>query len=99
MTCGLSKDVGGSAVRTSAAQLGKRRTLKDVGPDEVHEVEVRVLVAEAGGAEREVLDDRRSRLTVNEVAVGESVLEAGDDAVDVVLAHLANVLEQERHRL
>ena len=62
-------------------------------------MEVRVLGAEAGRAEREVLDDGRGGLAMDLVAVGEGVLEAGEDRVDVVLAHLADVLEQERHGL
>jgi len=62
-------------------------------------VEVGVLGTQTGSAEREVLDDRRGRLAVDLVAVREGVLETGEDAVDVVLAHLANVLEQERQCL
>jgi hypothetical protein len=62
-------------------------------------VEVSILVSESSGTEGQVLDDGSRRLTMNLVAVGEGVFEAGDDRVDVVLAHLADVLEQERHGL
>lgn len=83
----------------SSRKKGRGRTLKDVGPDQVEEMLVRILVPKSSGPEREMLDDRSGRLAMNEVSVGEGVLEAGDDGVDVVLAHLANVLEEERHGL
>lgn len=58
-----------------------------------------ILVSESSCPEREMLDDRTCCLSVDEVTVGEGVLEASDDRVDVVLAHLADVLEEERHGL
>lgn len=76
-----------------------RLTLEHVRPDEVHQVKVSVLIAESSSSEREMLDDSSRRLTMNLVSVGEGVLEAGDDRVDIVLAHLADVLEQEGHGL
>mmetsp|Transcript_11071 Transcript_11071/g.44852 ORF Transcript_11071/g.44852 Transcript_11071/m.44852 type:complete len:373 (+) Transcript_11071:170-1288(+) len=75
------------------------RGLEDVGPDVVHEVDEGVLAAEAGDAEREVLDRRRGGLAVDEVTVHEGVLEERRHGVDVVLAHLADVLEEEGERL
>ena len=39
------------------------------------------------------------RLAVHQVAVDQRVLEQGRDRVHVVLAHLGNVLEDERQRL
>mmetsp|Transcript_40604 Transcript_40604/g.62474 ORF Transcript_40604/g.62474 Transcript_40604/m.62474 type:complete len:214 (-) Transcript_40604:895-1536(-) len=59
----------------------------------------RVLAAEAKDAEGEVLGDGGCRLTVHEVAVHKSVFEEGGHGVHVVLAHLADVLEQEGQRL
>mmetsp|Transcript_9934 Transcript_9934/g.17038 ORF Transcript_9934/g.17038 Transcript_9934/m.17038 type:complete len:221 (-) Transcript_9934:402-1064(-) len=59
----------------------------------------RVLTPEASDAEGEVLDGAGGGLPVHEVAVHESVLQQGGDGVDVVLAHLADVLEEEGQRL
>ena len=76
-----------------------RRGLEAVRPDEVHEVHHRVFAAEAGDAEGQVLDDDAGGLSVDEVAVGQGVLEHGDDGVGVVRRLLADVLEDERERL
>mmetsp|Transcript_47908 Transcript_47908/g.101821 ORF Transcript_47908/g.101821 Transcript_47908/m.101821 type:complete len:232 (-) Transcript_47908:2403-3098(-) len=73
--------------------------LENVGPDVVEEVDQRILAAEAGDAEGQVLDGRASRLAVNRVAIHEGVLKEGGDSVDVVLAHLTDVLEHEAQRL
>ena len=59
----------------------------------------RVFVAETGGTESQVLDDTGRRLSMNGVSVCQGVLETCDDTVDVVLAHLPNVLEEEGHGL
>ena len=102
MTCGeaVGREDDGQQLEAQEQQDRKRLlTLKDVGEDEVEEMQVSVFDAETGRAEREVLDDRSGRLSVHLVAVGQSVLEAGQDRVDIVLAHLADVLEQERHGL
>ena len=56
-----------------------RRRLEDVGPHEVEQVEHRVLDAEADGAERHVLDGGARGLPVDEVAVGQRVLEQRHD--------------------
>ena len=73
--------------------------LEAIGPDEVHEVEHRVFAAEAGDTEREMLDDGARGLTVNEVTIGERVLEHRDDGVGVVRGLWADVFEDERERL
>mmetsp|Transcript_43295 Transcript_43295/g.113771 ORF Transcript_43295/g.113771 Transcript_43295/m.113771 type:complete len:555 (-) Transcript_43295:926-2590(-) len=58
-----------------------------------------VLDAQPDRAERHVLHRRARRLPVDEVAIHERVLEERDEGVHVVLAHLADVLEEERERL
>ena len=58
-----------------------------------------ILVTESCGSESEVLDDRTGGLSMNEISIRQRILETGNDAVNVVLPHLADVLEQERHRL
>jgi len=45
-----------------------------------------------------MLDDTSGRLTVHGISVGESVFQARHHTVDIVLAHFADVLEQERKR-
>mmetsp|Transcript_22144 Transcript_22144/g.59274 ORF Transcript_22144/g.59274 Transcript_22144/m.59274 type:complete len:407 (+) Transcript_22144:133-1353(+) len=76
-----------------------RRRLKDVRPHVVHQVLQRVLAAKALDAQRQVLDRPRGRLPVDQVPIHERVLEDGGDGVDVVLAHLADVLEHEAQAL
>lgn len=58
-----------------------------------------IFVPETSSAEREMLDDTCRRLTMHSVSVRQCVLEAGHDTVNVVLAHLSDVFEQERHGL
>lgn len=55
------------------------RTLKDVGPDQVHEMQESILVSESRCPEREMLHDRTRSLSVDEITVGEGVFEASDD--------------------
>mmetsp|Transcript_67790 Transcript_67790/g.141343 ORF Transcript_67790/g.141343 Transcript_67790/m.141343 type:complete len:562 (-) Transcript_67790:1430-3115(-) len=76
-----------------------RALLEDVGPHEVEQVCKRVLAPEPKHAERQVLDDGGGRLPVHEVAVHECVLQQRRHGVHVVLAHLADVLEEEGQRL
>lgn len=76
-----------------------RRRLEYVRPDVVEQVRERVLAPEAEHAQRHVSDRRHRGLTMHEIAVHESVLEQRRHRVNVVLAHLADVLEHERQRL
>mmetsp|Transcript_21279 Transcript_21279/g.52407 ORF Transcript_21279/g.52407 Transcript_21279/m.52407 type:complete len:375 (-) Transcript_21279:2187-3311(-) len=71
------------------------RGLENVGPHEVEEVRQRILATKPEHPEGQVLDDGRSRLPVHQVAVHQGVLQEWCDGVDVVLAHLPDVLEQE----
>ncbi len=73
-----------------------RRDLEYIRPDVVEQVSERVLAAEAVHAERHVTDGGHGRLTMHQIAVHERVLEQWRHRVDIVLAHLANVLEHER---
>ena len=57
-----------------------------------------VFTIETRDTEREVLHDDTRRLSVDEVAVCESVLEHRHDGVDVVCRLGSNVLEDERER-
>ena len=76
-----------------------RRGLEDVGPGVVEEVDEGVLAAEAEHAQAHVGEDGHGGLAVHQVAVHERVLEQRRHRVDVVLAHLADVLEHEGERL
>lgn len=58
----------------------------------------RILVAKPSGAQRKMLNDTSGRLTVDGIPICQSVFQAGDYTVNVILAHLSDVLEQERHR-
>ena len=73
-----------------------RRSLIDVGPDQVEQVLKGFLVSVRRDSQSDVLDDRTGRLTMNSVPLGKSVLEESGDGVDVVLGHLSDVLEDER---
>jgi len=75
------------------------RGLEDVGPGVVEEVDEGVLAAEAEHAQAHVGEDGHGGLAVHQVAVHERVLEQRRHRVDVVLAHLADVLEHEGERL
>eukprot|EP00968_Pinguiococcus_pyrenoidosus_P024619 scaffold4871_cov260-Pinguiococcus_pyrenoidosus.AAC.6 len=57
-----------------------------------------ILATQARDAQSDVLDRRHRRLPMHQVAVHERVLQQWHGGIDVVLAHLANVLEHERHR-
>mmetsp|Transcript_24317 Transcript_24317/g.61665 ORF Transcript_24317/g.61665 Transcript_24317/m.61665 type:complete len:665 (+) Transcript_24317:276-2270(+) len=76
-----------------------RGGLEDVGPDVVHQVLQRVLAVQPLDAQSQVLDGPRRRLPVHEVAVHQRVFKDGGDCMDVVLAHLADVLEHEAQTL
>mmetsp|Transcript_25028 Transcript_25028/g.71298 ORF Transcript_25028/g.71298 Transcript_25028/m.71298 type:complete len:651 (-) Transcript_25028:1818-3770(-) len=76
-----------------------RRSLENVGPDVIHQVLQGILAVEALHAQRQVLDGPRGRLPVDQVSVHEGVLENRRHGVDVVLAHLADVLEHEAQTL
>ena len=58
-----------------------------------------ILAPKTGHAERQVLDGRTRRLTVNRVPVYQSVLKHWCYGVDVILAHVTNVLEHEAQGL
>jgi hypothetical protein len=55
-----------------------------------------VLAAQTYDAKGDVFNDCGRSLAVDLVAVDEGVFEEGRDGVDVVLAHFADVLEEER---
>mmetsp|Transcript_30967 Transcript_30967/g.55423 ORF Transcript_30967/g.55423 Transcript_30967/m.55423 type:complete len:657 (+) Transcript_30967:141-2111(+) len=76
-----------------------RAGLEDVWPDVVKQVHQRVLAAEPRYAERHVLHRTRRRLAMHQVAVHQRVLQQRRHCVDVVLPHLADVLEQKAQRL
>jgi hypothetical protein len=57
-----------------------------------------LLVAVTRNPEGKVLDNGRRRLPVDGVALGEGVLEHANDSIEVVLGHLADVLEDEGER-
>mmetsp|Transcript_45842 Transcript_45842/g.81937 ORF Transcript_45842/g.81937 Transcript_45842/m.81937 type:complete len:859 (-) Transcript_45842:1570-4146(-) len=75
------------------------RGFEDVWPDVVEQVPQRILTAERKGPQRHVFDSGAGGLPVDQVAVHEGILQQGADSIDVVLAHLTNVLEQEGHGL
>ena len=76
-----------------------RRSLVDVGPNQVEQVLKRFLVSVRRDSQSDVLDDRTGRLTMNSIPLSKSVLEEPSDGVDVVLGHLSDVLEDERESL
>mmetsp|Transcript_146 Transcript_146/g.351 ORF Transcript_146/g.351 Transcript_146/m.351 type:complete len:636 (+) Transcript_146:233-2140(+) len=76
-----------------------RADLKNVGPHVVEQVRDGVFAAEASNTERNVRAHRRRGLPVHEVAVHQRVLQQRRDRIDVVLAHLPDVLKHERERL
>ena len=61
-----------------------RRGLEAVWPHQVHKMEHGILTSETGNTESEMLDDNTRRLTMNEITVGESILEHGDDGINIV---------------
>lgn len=75
------------------------RRLEAVWPDEVHEVKHRVLASGTGHAKREMLDNRARRLPIDEVPIGECVLQRRHDRVSVVRGLRTDVLEHEGKRL
>ena len=58
-------------------------------------MEHRVFAAEACDTEREMLHDHARRLSMDEVAVRECILEHGDDRIHVVSRLWADVFEDE----
>mmetsp|Transcript_29025 Transcript_29025/g.67289 ORF Transcript_29025/g.67289 Transcript_29025/m.67289 type:complete len:780 (-) Transcript_29025:1289-3628(-) len=58
-----------------------------------------ILTAKTEHAQCHMLDHTRRRLSMDEVAVHQGVLQQRGDSVNVVLAHLTNILEQKRQRL
>ncbi|KAJ2970542.1 hypothetical protein NUW54_g12706 [Trametes sanguinea] len=69
-----------------------RGRLEAVRPDEVHEVEHRVLAAETGDAKCEMLDDGARRLTVDKITVGERVLKHRDNGVGIPVRTLSSAV-------
>ncbi|KAI3477854.1 hypothetical protein L1887_60363 [Cichorium endivia] len=76
-----------------------RAGLKDVGPNQIEQMLHALLVSQAKRAESQMMDDARRRLSMHVVSVGERVVQAADDRVDVIFAHLANVLKHPAQRL
>lgn len=73
--------------------------LKAVRPDQIEQMEERVFVSETSRTESEMLDDTSACLPVHGISVRKCVFQAGHHTMDVVFAHFANVLEEERHSL
>ena len=76
-----------------------RGGLEAVRPDEVHQVHHRILAAEPGDTEREMLDVSRCPLSMNKIPIRQRVFEHSDDGVCVVCGLGPNILEDERERL
>ncbi len=76
----------------------KRRVsnLKDVGPDQVEQMDQCILVVEADDSKCQVLDSGAGRLTMDNVSVHQSILEKRCHGIDVVLAHFSAKNQRKR---
>ncbi len=72
-----------------------RTGLEDVGPHQVEQVGQGLFVTETRYADRQVLDDGGSGLTVDVVSVGQGVFQKTDHGVNVVFGHFADVFKNE----
>lgn len=76
-----------------------RRRLENIGPHIIEEMGQRILATESEHTQTHVGYDGHGSLSMDQITVHKRVLDERRDGVDVVLAHLANVLEHEAERL
>ncbi len=76
-----------------------RAGLKDVGPHQIEQMLHALLVTQSKRAESQMMNNACRRLSMHVVSVGERVVQAANDRVDVVFAHLADVFKHPAQRL
>mmetsp|Transcript_36314 Transcript_36314/g.56744 ORF Transcript_36314/g.56744 Transcript_36314/m.56744 type:complete len:230 (-) Transcript_36314:236-925(-) len=72
-----------------------RRLLKHVGPNEVHQMLQRIFTAQPSHPQCHVLHHSAGSLPMNQITVHQCVLKQRGHRIHVVLAHFADVLEEE----
>ncbi|RUP50239.1 hypothetical protein BC936DRAFT_139883 [Jimgerdemannia flammicorona] len=73
--------------------------LKDIRPDVIQQMQQRVLTSQPHNSQRRMLNDSTCSLPVHKIPIHKRVFEQRRDGIDIILAHLTDILEDERHRL
>mmetsp|Transcript_13708 Transcript_13708/g.31624 ORF Transcript_13708/g.31624 Transcript_13708/m.31624 type:complete len:219 (-) Transcript_13708:2931-3587(-) len=72
-----------------------RRLFENVWPHEVEKMSQRIFATKSINTQSKVLDHCAGSLSVHQVTIHERIFQQGSHSIDIILAHLSDVLEKE----